>query len=190
MTWTAIIALNLGGQCKTRLSMALSTKERRRLVEAVAAHVIQTVRAVPSISRVIIVSPLQPPFPDEEWVTDLGRGLNAELADASKAAGDQRILYLHADLPFVSADDIVCMIEGADANGASIAPDHTGEGTNALALVNATGFVPLFGEGSQAAHRAALPKAGIIMRDNLAFDLDTQSDLDRAVARGFRFANY
>jgi 2-phospho-L-lactate/phosphoenolpyruvate guanylyltransferase len=190
MSWTAIIPLNLGGACKTRLSLALSTGERRRLVEAVAGHVVQTVRAVPLITRIVIVSPLQPPFPDEEWIADKKRGLNVELADASQALGSQHILYIHADLPFVSANDIFCMINGAESHGSSIAPDHTGNGTNALALVNTTGFVPLFGEASQSAHRAALPEARIVIRDGLAFDLDTQCDLDHAVARGFRFANY
>lgn len=187
MSWSAIIPLNLGGACKTRLSLSLSTGERRRLVEAVAGHVVSEARSVATITRVVIVSPIKPPFPNEEWIADQGRGLNAELASAAESVGGQRVLFLHADLPFVCADDIARMIDGAEANGASIAPDHIGEGTNALAMVDSTGFMPLFGVGSQAAHRKVLPHAHIVERDGLAFDLDTQSDLERAMARGFPF---
>lgn len=185
MSWSAIIPLNLGGACKTRLSLSLSTGERRGLVESVAGHVVREARSVAAVTRVVILSPIKPPFPNEEWIADQGRGLNAELEAAARTVGNQRVLFLHADLPFVSAADIARMIEGAETAGAAIAPDHIGEGTNALALVDADGFTPLFGIGSQAAHRGVLPHAHIVECDGLAFDLDTQSDLERAMARGF-----
>jgi 2-phospho-L-lactate/phosphoenolpyruvate guanylyltransferase len=185
MSWSAIMPLNLGGNCKTRLALALSADDRRHLVASMADHVMRQMQSVATITRIVVLSPLKPPFSDLEWIADQGGGLNVELARAAEMLGGKRIVFLHADLPFVSADDITQLLESAQSYGVAIAPDHIGEGTNALAMVNATGFVPFFGEGSQAAHQAAFPRAKIVNREGLAFDVDTQTDFEHAMARGF-----
>lgn len=179
--WTAIIPLNLGRDCKTRLSKILSRNERDRLVETMASHVLGQVGAVSSVSRIIVLSPEEPDFVGIDWQQDHNRGLNVELA---ATYGPGAYLVVHADLPLLDASDVQALLNEAESVGSAIAPDRLGSGTNALALTDASGFIPAFGEGSFALHRALLPGAAIVERSGLALDIDTSDDLDFAVQAG------
>lgn len=179
--WTAVVPLNLGRDCKTRLADRLSRRERDRLVEAMADHVIAQVHAAAAITRIVLLSPEVPPFAGVDWAQDFGRGLNAEIA---ALLGRERVVIIHADLPLLGADDIGALIAAAEAAGAAIAPDRAGTGTNGLALADAAHIVPCFGEGSFALHLALLPHAAIVERAGLAHDIDTPDDFDTALASG------
>ena len=178
--WQAIIPLNLGRDCKTRLADRMSRAERDRLVEAMARHVVARVRATPGISELRILSPVKPGFADMIWAKDRGRGLNPELA---AQLGSGPVIILHADLPTLETADVEAMLAAAEQSGAAIAPDRVGTGTNALALTDPAGFVPAFGEGSFLRHTALLPSAAIVARTGLAVDIDTPDDLDLVLHR-------
>jgi 2-phospho-L-lactate/phosphoenolpyruvate guanylyltransferase len=171
--WHAIIPLNLGRDCKTRLAGHLPAGEREALVRAMAAHVIAAVQGSAHIGSVAMLSPDRHNFADVGWVKDRGRGLNAELAAALGATCQ---LIVHADLPMLASSDIDALIVAAEQAGAAIAPDHFGTGTNGLALCAAAGFVPAFGVGSCARHKALLPGAALVDRLGLAHDIDTVDD--------------
>lgn len=180
--WTAIIPVNLGRDCKTRLAGRLSRTARDTLVDTMARHVVGQVRAAHGITELIILSPERPVIEEVEWRKDEGRGLNAELAFAQKA---ERILFIHADLPLLDARDIEALLDDAEGAYAAIAPDRAGTGTNALALRRVEhGFVPQFGEGSFARHCALLPGATVVRRLGLALDIDTPDDFDFAASVG------
>lgn len=179
--WQAIIPLNLGRDCKTRLAGCLSHEVRERLVTAMARHVIDQIRQVPGITKILVLSPAKPGFADVTWREDLGRGLNQELASALLGG---RSLIIHADLPLLKTGDVAALLAEAGKTGAAIAPDRAGTGTNALALTRSEGFTPLFGEGSFALHRAALPRATIVERVGLMIDIDTPEDLELALKSG------
>ncbi|MET0179293.1 MAG: 2-phospho-L-lactate guanylyltransferase [Novosphingobium sp.] len=183
--WRAIVPLNLGGACKTRLSPRLSPWQRERLVEAMARHVIERLAAASAVDEIAVLSPRPPPFPRVEWLADRGGGLNAELA---RALGGGRVIVIHADLPLLAVHDIAALAASAENAGAALAPDRAGRGTNALALTSAGGFRPRFGRGSFALHREALPAAAIVARPGLAGDVDTVEDLDRVLAAGAAIA--
>jgi 2-phospho-L-lactate/phosphoenolpyruvate guanylyltransferase len=175
--WHAIVPLNLGRDCKTRLAGQLSRDKRDRLVEAMARHVVAQVGAVIGISEVILLSPEDPQFSSVQWVRDEGRGLNAELA---AVLGTGPVFVIHADLPTLETADVEALLETAQQSGAAIAPDRLGTGTNALALTYPSGIVPAFGEGSFLRHRTMFPDAAIVERAGLALDVDTHEDLDLA----------
>jgi 2-phospho-L-lactate guanylyltransferase len=184
MNWTAIVPVNYGRDCKTRLAQCLSSAERTELVAAMARHVLGQLAALPAISHVAVLSPERPPFAPDGWIADGGRGLNAELAAGRAHFPGAATLIIHADLPLLRAEDITALLDAAMTSGAAIAPDLAGTGTNAVALADGRPFAPAFGPGSFAAHKAAMPDAAIIAREGLGFDVDEPDSLRRAVARG------
>ncbi len=175
MIWNAIVPINWGRDCKTRLADQLNRLERDRLVEKMARHVIDQTLSTPNITNITIISPEQPPILGATWIKDEGRGLNPELASA---LGNTPTIILHADLPYLEISDIQMMLQAAENSGTAIAPDRYGTGTNALALVDPAGFIPQFGVNSFALHKASLPHADIVIRDGLGRDIDTPDDLE------------
>jgi 2-phospho-L-lactate guanylyltransferase len=181
MNWTAIVPVKQGAARKSRLAEHLSADDRSRLSDWLVAHVLESLRAAPSIGRAIILS-AAPHGASAEWHRDLGRGMNAELAAMSRIS---RLVVVHGDLPLVVADDIEALIEAA-AQGVAIAPDRHGTGTNALAIADNRVFAFAFGEDSCRRHRdAAGGNATIVNRPGLAIDIDTPDDLACARAAGF-----
>jgi 2-phospho-L-lactate guanylyltransferase len=184
MSWTAIVPLNYGRDCKTRLASLLSPAERSALVEAMARHVLEELSAIPAIGQVALLSPERPPFAGDSWIADGGRGLNAELADARARFPGSATLFIHADLPLLAAADVMALLAAAGEKGAAIAPDLAGTGTNALAIADdRAAFTPAFGPGSFAAHRAALPGAAIVTTEGLGLDVDEPESLHEIIAR-------
>ena len=180
--WHAIVPFR--ARAKTRLVERLDATARAALAETMAQHVLETLGCSPLIGSIAVLAPLRPAFVPEGtgWISDEGRGLNAELAAAFAEA--RRTLVVHADLPLLSADDIAALIDAASEAGAAIAPDRARTGTNALALIDATALQPAFGPSSFALHRTLLPHAAAVERPGLALDIDTPVDLDHAIAAG------
>jgi len=185
--WTAILPLKLSANRKSRLAPVLSLGERRDLGDRMALHVMTQLRAVAAIDTILILSPRAVSDWPVQHVLDQGRGLNAEL-DAVAASITGPVLVIHGDLPLVSADDVSALIKAAQAGGSAIAPDRHGLGTNALALTaRPPGFGYAFGPDSFALHRQRLGSAlAVFRRDGFACDIDTQDDLEHAVAQNFR----
>jgi len=180
-SWSAIIPLKPPGQRKTRLAGRLSPAQRDRLAEDMFHHVASILRAAPSIAEITMLSesPLQGWA--ARWSHDHGRGLNAELPDAARSCRTENLLVIHADLPFLTAADILDLT-ATDQTRSSIAPDRHGTGTNALALRE---DFPIFafGDRSLASHLAlAQSPLRVVQRIGLALDIDTPDDLDLACA--------
>lgn len=174
--WSAIVPLKPTGQRKTRLAGLLSVEQRDRLAIAMFHHVAATLRAVPAIADIAILSPSAPPGWTAGWIRDQGRGLNAELYDAAAARG-QNLLIIHADLPLLTAADIFELISCSPTRSA-IAPDRHGTGTNALALRDQPDFDFAFGDNSLPRHLAqARRPLRMVERLGLGLDVDTWDDL-------------
>lgn len=184
MSWTAIVPINYGREGKTRLAARLSPEQRARIAENMTRHVLQELSGVRDIASVRVLSALRPHFVSDQWIADQGRGLNAEIAAARGLFANEPVLFIHADLPFLQAEDVQALLDAAAHSGAAIAPDRHGLGTNALALADGRPFSPAFGANSFSRHKALLPDAAIVERTGLSFDLDEPEDLDLARARG------
>ncbi len=183
--WTAVVPLKLGDERKSRLAARLPLAARVSLSEAMAARVLRCLGELAGLEACLLLAPMMVPGLTASWVRDEGRGLNAEL-DAVRARHKLgRLLVIHADLPLLQVEDVHALMEAAERAGAAIAPDRHRQGTNALALTPDAAAVRFaFGPQSFARHVQALGSAEVVMREGLAFDLDTPDDLDEARRRG------
>jgi 2-phospho-L-lactate guanylyltransferase len=118
-------------------------------------------------------------------VPDDGRGQGAAVAAglevAKRAGATAPFLVVNADLPCVTARDLLALAGAIPDHGLALAPAVDGT-TNALALSAAGLFAPLYGPGS-AARFAALAPSRALHVPNLIDDVDTVADLERLSAR-------
>jgi 2-phospho-L-lactate guanylyltransferase len=207
----ALVPLRDGVSGKSRLASALDPGARRRLVAALARHVVAVLLASDGVDRALVVT-ADVPFAVE--TLDLPAhggglavevvpqpadrpGLNAALdvgREAAVARGAGRLLVAHADLPLLAPADVAALLAAGasaaadDAPPVVVATDRHLAGTNLLVLPATAGFRFRFGEASRAAHVAEAERAGlrpvVVRRSGTAVDLDTIDDwgeLPRAV---------
>jgi len=192
MTVFAIVPVKDLGETKSRLSPYLSPEERAVLTLAMLEHVLLILRKSRGVERIGVVSPSPRALflAEDAGASALpqeSRGLNNALEEGrgwALSEGATSLLVLPADLPYLSASDVWMLLDLlGDEHGIVISPDKTREGTNAL-LIRPPDALPFaFGPGSYEAHRREAGKRGLkltIYEDaRLAFDLDTEEDLER-----------
>lgn len=115
-----------------------------------------------------------------------GQGLNPALDEGRRWAMDRgasALLILPADLPLLDVEDVRSILEAARDSDVVVSPDAARIGTNALLLRPPDAISFSFGIGSFGAHVRDAEEAGLSVavceREHLAFDLDTEQDLDR-----------
>ncbi|SKC40008.1 2-phospho-L-lactate guanylyltransferase [Krasilnikoviella flava] len=201
----AVVPLRGGVSGKSRLAAALDPAARRRLVAALARHVVAVLLASDGVDGVLVVTADVPFAVDTLGLRARGGsarvevvqqppdrpGLNAALDVGREAAlerGAARLLVAHADLPLLAPDDVVALLAAGAAGDAPapvvVATDRHLAGTNLLVLpTRPPGDAPFafrFGEGSRAAHVAEAERAGlrpvVVRRPGTAVDLDTVDD--------------
>ena len=166
-----------GAEAKSRLGLATAAA-RATLGRAMLADV---VAACTAVGATFVVT-------RDDWtpagstlVPDPRRGqgaaVRAGLDAVTAAGGSAPVLVVNADLPCVTARDLLALAGAVPTAGLAIAPAADGT-TNALALASADLFVPLYGPGS-AARFAALGPSLLIESPNLMNDVDTVADLAR-----------
>ena len=168
-----------GSDPKRRLD-PLADELRLRLAEAMLGDVLE---AAVAVGRVFVVSP-EPPEAGEH-VPDPGQGQGAAVRSALDAAitAGARAPYLvvNADLPCVTARDLLALAGAIPEQGLAIARAADGT-TNALGLADERLFEPQYGEGS-AQRFAALGPSRLVHVPNLVDDVDTLDDLQRVADR-------
>ncbi|WP_404476626.1 2-phospho-L-lactate guanylyltransferase [Novosphingobium sp. BL-52-GroH] len=170
------MAIKQGAQAKSRLAGLLDLPTRTMLADAMAHHVVSCLHAVDAIDDIRLLSPAPVMAGMTTWMPDGGAGLNTELERACAALPPRPLLVIHADLPFLAVVDLEELLASASRSGVAIAPDRHGGGTNALALNTSRPCRFAFGPDSLARHRLLWPRAAIVQRRGLAFDLDTPED--------------
>jgi len=188
----ALIPLKAVTHGKTRLASVLGEGQRAELVRTMLAQVVAAVITTPGIDRVHLLTSAADLVPRGcLHIDDHGAGLNEAIADAARALraeGGGQMLIVHADLPFVTPEDIAALVAAARNDALVAAPDWTGAGTNALVVQLARTLTTRFGAGSFAAHRAAADTARMpflqVRRPGLAYDVDEPEQLDWLAERG------
>lgn len=173
-----------GTDPKRRLD-ALPQRDRLRLAEAMLADVLAASLAV---GPVVVVAPEEgaPALPDgATLVADPRRGqgaaVRAGLDAARAAAAPPPYVVVNADLPCVTARDLLALAGAVPDGGIALAPAADGT-TNALALGDDGLFEPCYGPGS-AERFAALGPSRRVDAPGLADDVDTPADLARLAPR-------
>ena len=191
MTIEAVVALKTLSQSKRRLSAVLNDEQRSDLVEAMAQDVLSCLMRHPEIDAVHVVC-------GEGWMRDIfpegplivwqeseshERGLIAAHEMVAARTGAERLLFIHADLPFLGQEDISAVIAASLDHHAVFSPDFTETGTNAVLRWRDQSVPLCFGEDSFARHQQAAKVAGTLWRvlraSGVARDVDEPEDLDR-----------
>lgn len=199
----AIVPARGSGVGKSRLGEALDAEERLALVVGMlvqtvtvlaawpACRAIHVVTADPQLRRIVRGTHAASVAISE---SEPGSGLNAALVDGRERAtslGATAVLFLPADLPYLTTSALDSVLEAADAALAAgsgrplvvLAPADARVGTNALLLAPPTTIQPHFGESSLESHVRAAAAADaslqLVHDPALGFDLDTPDDLER-----------
>jgi 2-phospho-L-lactate guanylyltransferase len=191
MTIWAIVPVKPFNLGKSRLAGTISEDDRINLNTRLLVHTLTTLSEISEIDQVLVVSR------DSNVISisrDLGAKtvlengspqLNTALTRATVFAQLHAIygvLILPADLPLLSKEDILSLIEAAsNPPVVVISPDRREEGTNAL-LISPAGLIEYdFGPNSFERHCQHAKLAGarleIVNLPSLAFDLDIPEDL-------------
>ena len=192
MTLWAIVPVKPLRHGKSRLSGTLSEDERTQLNESLLEHTLETLANLKELEQVLVVSrdphalAIARKHGARTVREDGSPHLNTALARATivaKLHATRGVLILPADLPLLTRDDILALIErAANPPVVVIAPDRHEKGTNAL-LMSPAGLIEYdFGEGSYQRHCERAQKAGarleIVKLTSLGLDLDLPEDLE------------
>jgi 2-phospho-L-lactate guanylyltransferase len=189
----AIVPLRDGVSGKSRLATALDPAARRRLVAALARHVVEVLGSSPRVGRVVVVT-ADVPFARETLAGLVGHvtvveqpadrlGLNVAIDVGREhllrsGSGAARLLVVHADLPALTPSDVEAVL-GTDAD-VVVATDRHDAGTNLLLVPGTAAYRFRFGEGSRTAHVAEAERLGlrfaVVRRPGTTADLDTIDD--------------
>ena len=191
MTIEAVVALKTLSQSKRRLSAVLSDEQRSDLVEAMAQDVLSCLMRHPQIEAVHVVC-------GEGWTRDVfpegplvvwqeaeshDHGLIAAYEMVAARTGAERLLFIHADLPFLGQEDISAVIAASLDHHAVFSPDFTETGTNAVLRWRHQSLPLCFGNDSFARHQQAAKAAEtqwrVVRASGVARDIDEPEDLDR-----------
>jgi 2-phospho-L-lactate guanylyltransferase len=192
MTLWAIVPVKPLRRGKSRLSEVLSEEERLGLNSQLLIHTIDTLREIPEIEQVLVVSRDQAALSlarahGARTVQENGAPeLNVALTRATivaKQYATRGVLIIPSDLPMISKEDVSAMLEMVkEPPVVIVAPDRKKEGTNAL-LVCPVGLIEYdYGPNSFERHCLRAHEAGarleICELPSLALDMDVPEDLD------------
>jgi len=188
---------------KTRMAPGLDQRQRMLLVAAFALDAVSALTASALVSRVIVVTDAAAGLSESlralgaDIVADPGAGLNAAVAAGIAAAhandkdtdtdADTRtaVAALLGDLPCLVTPDVDDALGRASAHPLAVVPDAEGSGTTLITALPGAALVPRFGVGSAARHADAGHTVLDVAPDStLRLDVDTEQDLEAALARG------
>lgn len=192
MTIWAIVPVKPLRRGKSRLAGTLSEDERAELNQALLQHTLSTLTDIKELEQVLVIS--RDPHAltvarqhGARTVREDGQPeLNTALTRATvvaKVHATRGVLILPADLPLISREDVLTLLEkAADPPVVVISPDRHGKGTNAL-LISPSGLIEYdFGENSFQRHceraKAAGARLEIVDLPSLGLDLDLPEDLE------------
>ena len=192
MTLWAIVPVKPLRRGKSRLAGTLSEDERTELNRSLLQNTLKTFADLREVEEVLVISrdPQALSIARQYGARTVREDGQPELNTALKRAtviaqvyATRGVLVLPADLPLVTREDVLTLIERAgEPPSVVIAPDRHGTGTNAL-LISPVGLIEYdFGEDSFQRHcdrvRASGARLEIVDLPSLGLDLDIPEDLE------------
>jgi 2-phospho-L-lactate guanylyltransferase len=187
---TAILPVKRLYAAKQRLSAGLGGEQRRRLVAAMVADVLEAIAAARTIEATILVTgdPVAQELAAEVGAAvvpdpDDGAHNGAAAAGIARAEADGAgcVVLLPGDCPLLDPRELDSLLTGIPDSYVGIVPDRHGTGTNALVLSPPDAIAPSFGENSCVRHVSLAREAGVAFGvdelPSLALDLDTPADI-------------
>jgi 2-phospho-L-lactate/phosphoenolpyruvate guanylyltransferase len=192
MRTIAILPIKSFGAAKQRLAGQLGNGSRRALAQAMFCDVLNSLRHVPQLDAVAVVTGDRA-AESAAWgggvlvlrdVAEAGQSAAAAIGIRHAVqAGFERVLLVPGDAPLLDPCELGALLERSEAQGVAvtIVPDRHGAGTNALLLAPPEAIEPSFGPGSLERHVVAVDTAGIRHAvealPSLELDIDTPEDL-------------
>jgi len=192
MTLWAIVPVKPLRRGKSRLAEVLSEEERLGLNSKLLTHTVDTLREIPEIEQVLVVSRDQAALSlarahgartvQENGAPELNIALTRATIVAKQYA-TRGVLIIPSDLPMISKEDVSAMLEMIkEPPVVVVAPDRKREGTNAL-LVCPVGLIEYdYGPHSFERHCESAKEAGVRLEicelPSLALDMDVPEDLE------------
>lgn len=191
MTLWAIVPVKPLRRGKSRLAEVLSQSERAELNRRLLAHTLDTLRALPEIEQILVVSrdPSALSLAREHGARTVQENgapqLNVALTRATVVARNyatRGVLVIPADLPLITPEDLRLILARVDEPPVVVVvPDRHRQGTNAL-LVCPAGLIEYdFGPDSFDRHCERARQAGARLEvcelPSLALDMDLPEDL-------------
>lgn len=193
MRTLAILPVKSFDAAKRRLAPTLGPGLRRELARAMFTDVLTSLRRVPRLDSVAVVTADQA----ADAAARSQRALvlrDTEQAGQSAAAaigisfalteGFDRVLLVPGDTPLLDPGEVAALLRVR--RPVSIVPDRHGTGTNALLLRPPDAIAPSFGPGSLERHVAVAAAAGVASVvekvPTLMLDVDTGADLSALTA--------
>ena len=180
---------------KQRLSPVLSPEERFVLAQAMCEDVLQTLAlwqhrlAVAVVTSDPFARDLAVRFGFEVIADDDNAGETSAIAMATaicRERGARSSLVIPADIPLIEVADLQKIVDSAPSQGAVLAPDAAGRGTNAAWRSPADLFPLRFGNDSFRPHLAAAKATGlpcvVLELPSIARDADRPEDLHEIAA--------
>lgn len=192
MTIWAIVPVKPLRRGKSRLAGTLSEDERAELNQSLLQHTLNVLTNIKELEQVLVVSrdphalTIARQYGARTVREDGQPQLNMALTRATvvaKVHATRGVLILPADLPLISQEDVLTLIEKAgEPPVVVIAPDRHGKGTNAL-LISPSGLIEYdFGDNSFQRHCERARQTGarleIVDLPSLGLDLDLPEDLE------------
>lgn len=192
MTLWAIVPVKPLRRGKSRLAGTLSEDERTELNRTLLQNTLKVFSDLKEVEEVLVISrdPQALAIARHQGARTVREDGQPELNTALKRAtviaqvyATRGVLVLPADLPLITREDVLTLIERAgEPPAVVIAPDRHGTGTNAL-LISPAGLIEYdFGENSFQRHCQRAKEAGarleIVDLPTLGLDLDLPEDLE------------
>ena len=175
-----LVPVKAFSEAKLRLAPALPPLGRAELARAMAAHVLEASRPLPTAvvcddADVAAWARAQRALVIWEPERGLNRAVEAGV-ERLRRAGAERVIVAHGDLPLAQS-----LVHVARFPGVTIVPDTVGNGTNVICVPAAVGFTFSYGPGSFTRHTAETLRLGLPLRvvrgHALGHDVDTPADL-------------
>jgi 2-phospho-L-lactate/phosphoenolpyruvate guanylyltransferase len=193
MRTIAILPVKSFGAAKQRLAGRLGAGPRQALAQAMFSDVLASLRRVPGLDAVTVVTAEQIAKSAALRVgvrvlRDTEQAGQSQAASIgiryALAAGFGRVLLVPGDTPLLDPAEVAALLERSPP--VAIVPDRHLTGTNALLLSPPDAIEPSFGPASLARHTSAAEAAGVeyaVERvHTLELDVDTPEDLAELAA--------
>lgn len=198
MSTVAVIPVKQLANAKQRLSGVLSAEQRRDLFRAMLEDVLEAATSCDRVEKVIVVT-------DDAEVADIAHAFGAEtrpepgkpgLIEAVAETGRQlanesveRMVFLPADIPLVSVEELEVVLDGPTGEGPDmmIVPAHDLGGSNCVVTAPPDCMPFAFGVDSFRRHLDIARDLGIepsVARlPGIGLDIDTPDDLFEMAGR-------
>jgi 2-phospho-L-lactate guanylyltransferase len=191
----AVVPAKSLSDAKSRLLGHLPRAAVEKLCLAMLGDVVEALRRVPALARVVVVTP-DPAIADAARAAGadvllrpdpgLNAAIEAAAANVAPASGDG-VLVVLGDVAAVQPREIERLIAALPGRGVALAASRDG-GTSALLRVPRDAIAAGFGRESARVHRERAARAGVpfveLELPSLAIDVDEPEDLARLRAQG------